>query len=109
MSRAILKAHDDRPEAADDGCPTDRSQDHEDFMDKMFSDPLLDMIADSDSGKTPQGEASRKYIAEYLKKYHLLGTVECSNCGKVNYEGDQYCSQCGTNLMKQLKMELSIG
>lgn len=98
-----------KPERADDVCPEARGSDHEGCMDKIFSDPLLDMIAGWSDGETPQGEASRKYRAEYLRKYRLLGTVECSNCGEVNYEGDQQCSRCGTNLLKQMQMKLTVG
>jgi hypothetical protein len=125
MSRKIHDAdfekyEGDELERVDDGCPAGMSVDHEDvsggdaldlgftrenWMDKIFSDPLLDIAASLDAGETPyrpesRDEGSRKYIAEYLKKHHLLGVTECSNCGKLNYEGDEHCSRCGISFKK---------
>jgi len=114
------KYEGDELERVDDDCPAGMSLDHEDVsdedaldlgfareegMDKIFTDPLLDIVAGLDAGETPyrpasRDEASRKYIADYLKKYRLLGVTECSNCGKLNYEGDEHCSRCGISFKK---------
>ncbi|MGC8492423.1 MAG: hypothetical protein ACP5SH_11850 [Syntrophobacteraceae bacterium] len=66
-------------------------------MDKIFSDPLLDMI----EAETPGSEASRRSIAAYLKKYRFLATIECGKCGELNYEGETTCSRCGKSLTIQ--------
>ena len=88
MSRTVrdadLKKYErDQPERVDDGSPAGMSPDRENSMDEIFSDPLLEMIDGLDAGD------SQKCIAEYLTKYRLLGVVECSNCGRLNYEGDE--------------------
>ena len=108
------KYEGDKPARVDDGCPTGMSLDYEDVpeedslglgftreegMETIFSDPILDIAASLDGSQTSI-EASRKCVAEYFKKYPLLGVTRCSKCGKLNYEGDQHCSGCGISLMK---------
>jgi len=117
MSRKIHDAdfekyEGDELERVDDGCPAGKSLDYEDVsdggaldlgftreecMDKIFSDPLLDSLDVSETPYRPESRdvASRKIIADFLKKHRLLGVTECSNCGKLNYEGDEHCSRCG--------------
>ena len=92
-------------EDVSDGDALDLGFTREECMDKILSDPLLDIATSLDVSETPyrpesRDKASRKYIAEYLKKHHLLGITECSNCGKLNYEGDEHCSRCGISFKK---------
>ena len=94
------KYEGDELERVDDGRPTGMSLDvsdgdaldtgftHEECMDKIFSDTLLNSLDVSETPYRPESRdvASRKIIADFLKKHRLLGVTECSNCGKLNYE-----------------------
>lgn len=78
-------------------CEDNQQERANEEMEKIFSDPLLDMIG----AEAPGSEASRKYLTAYLKKYLFLGVIECGKCGELNYEGEKTCSHCGKSLANQ--------